>query len=182
MGNENLKFIHEDLANAAKTAISMEEEGYSIYVKAAEKARNPLGASTLRAIAAKELLHKKAIEDFYLGLTGTHISRAPLNEDKLWSAGLKSEILSGIKDSLDKLTGSDEDLIKAYDISMEMERRGYDFYASIAAGTTNEDAKKLFSFLAKEENIHFELLQDTQLYLSNPSEWFHKEEKWLVEG
>ncbi len=177
-----MKFVHEDLAKAAKTAIGMEEEGYSIYINAAKKSKNPLGSATLRAIAEKELLHKKAIENFYSALTGMPAERLSFTEDRLWSSRIKTEVLAGIKSSLDKLSDSDQDLLKAYEISMRMEKEGYDFYNKIASGTDNEDAKKLFSFLAKEENMHYEILQDTHLYLSDPSEWFHKEEKWLVEG
>lgn len=179
MGN---KLNIDDLAKAAKTAIAMEEEGYSIYMKAAAKSNNPLGKATLKAIAEKELLHKKAIEDFYSGLTGTSVKKISFSAPQLWSSGLRSEILKSIRDSLDKLSGSDEDLLKAYEISMVMEKKGYDFYSTIAASAGDENAKQLFSFLAKEENSHYELLQETHLYLSDPSEWFHKEEKWLVEG
>ncbi len=178
----NMKFIHEDLAKAAAAAIEMEEEGYSIYIKAAERASNPLGASTLRAIAEKELLHKKTIEDFYAGLTGGKRYTASFAEGELWSSKLRSEILRNIKDSLDKLSGNDQDLIRVYEISMDMEKQGHNFYRNISANTDNEDAKKLFDFLAREENEHYEILQDTHLYLSSPSEWFKKEEKWLVEG
>ncbi len=182
MDDKRATFIHEDLAKAAKTAIGMEEEGYSIYMKAAAKSTNPLGSATLKAIAEKELLHKKAIEDFYSGLTGTSVEKISFADAQLWSSKLRSEILKSIKDSLDKLSGSDEDLLKAYEISMVMEKKGYDFYDKIAKTTDNENAKQLFSFLAKEENSHYELLQETHLYLSDPSEWFHKEERWLVEG
>ncbi len=182
MTGSSVKFVHEDLAKAAKTAMEMEDEGYSIYMKAAGKSKNPLGSYTLKAIAEKELLHKKAIEDFYSGLTGTSVNKISFADEQLWSSNLRSEILIGIKNSLDKLSGSDEDLLKAYEISMEMEKKGHDFYEKIASSTDNEEAKKLFSFLAKEENSPIEILQDTHLYLSNPSEWFHKEEKWLVEG
>lgn len=182
MKNTEVKFVDKDLATAAEAAIGMEEEGYSIYMKAAERSKNVLGTSTLKAIAEKELLHKKAIEDFYSGLTGTKANRISFAGGQLWSSKLKSEIMIGIKDSLNKLSGSDEDLLKTYEISMEMEKKGYDFYNNIALSTDNEEAKKLFSFLAKEENSHFEILQDTHLYLSNPAEWFHKEERWLVEG
>ncbi|MFA5104124.1 MAG: ferritin family protein [Candidatus Margulisiibacteriota bacterium] len=182
MKENNIGFIHEDLAKAAKTAITMEKEGYDIYVKAANMTKNVLGKSTLMAIAEKEVLHRQSIESFYSKLTGASAETISVDENNLWSAKLRTEILSKIKDALDKLSGSDKDLVKTYEIAMDLELKGYNFYNSIAAQTDNEDAKRLFAFLAKEENIHFDILQETHLYLSNPSEWFHKEEKWLVEG
>lgn len=180
--SKEIKFISQDLSDAAKTALRMEDEGYAIYVEAAKKTKNPLGRSTLNAIAGKELIHKQAIEDFYKRITGSDVEVIKLNFDSLWSARLKTEILNGIKDSLKNITGTESDLLKAYEVSMEMEKKGFKFYQKIVNETDDPEAKKLFSFLEKEENTHYDLLQDTFLYLNNPSEWFHKEEKWLVEG
>jgi len=171
-----------DLEKAAKIAIQMEDEGYAIYVKAAKKTKNPLGRSTLQAIADKEVLHKKAIENFYNKLTGKKYDGALIEENTQWSGKLKSEVLNDIKDEIGKRSPEETDLSKSYDISMDLERKGYDFYKNIANTTDNQQAKDLFNYLAKEENLHFELLQDTHLYLSKPAEWFNKEEKWLVEG
>ena len=178
---DKIQFISKDLTDAVKTAINMEDEGYALYIEAAGRSKNALGRSTLRAIAEKELLHKKAIENFYNKLTGLPAEALSLNDETPWSAGLKKEVLSGIRDSL-AAASAEEDLTRAYRISMELERKGYEFYKKIASSTDNADAKKLFDFLASEENLHYEILEETLQYLSNPAEWFHKEEKWLVEG
>jgi len=178
---ETIRFVPKELTDAAKTAISLEVEGYNLYVEAAGKSKNPLGKATLSAIAEKELLHKKAIEDFYARATGSEVLIAP-GERKQYSEKIKTEILNAIKGPLEKAAVMEDAMMKAYEVSMEMEKKSYDFYKKIAETTGDPEAKGLFNFLAKEENIHFDILQDTYLYLNNPSEWFHKEEKWLVEG
>ena len=174
--------MSNDLEKAVKTSLLLEEEGYAIYMKAAKSSKNVLGNTTLKAIADKELMHIKAIENFYSQLTGKGFDVSSPLEDKQWSDRLKTEVLNGIKTSLEKSVAPEKELLNAYEVGMDLERKGYDFYKKISDETNDAAAKKLFAFLAKEENIHYELLQDTHLYLSNPSEWFHKEEKWLVEG
>ncbi len=171
-----------DLAQAAKTAISMEEEGYAAYTAAASKTSNALGKSTLLAIAEKELMHKAEIEKFYNKVTGKALTGSLVKPDMAASEKIRKDILKNIKEDLKTIAELEGDLAKTYQISMEMESKGYDFYKSVAIETDNVEAKNLFNFLAKEENLHFELLQDTFLYLTAPAEWFEKEEKWLVEG
>lgn len=177
-----MKFISKDLEDAAKAAIEMEEEGYKIYVSAAEKTNNMLGKKTFQAIAEKELLHKAAIEKFYQAFTGAATVKFNFNEANQWSKRVKNEVLNGIKDEINKTYADDGSLLKAYEITMGMEKKSYDLYKKLSEETDDTEAKKLFSYLSKEEDIHYQILEDTHLYLSNPSEWFHKEERWLVEG
>lgn len=174
--------MSNDLEKAVKTSILLEEEGYAIYSKAAKNSKNVLGSTTLRAIAEKELMHKKAIEEFYSKLTGKDFDALSISGNEQWSEKLKTEVLNSIKASLEKSVAPEKELLNAYEVGMDLERKGYDFYKKVSDETGDAGAKKLFAFLAKEENIHYGLLQDTHLYLSNPAEWFHKEEKWLVEG
>ena len=174
--------MSNDLEKAVKTSILLEEEGYAIYSKAAKNSKNVLGSTTLKAIADKELMHKKAIEEFYAKITGKDFDASTISGNEQWSKRLNAEVLNGIKASFEKSVAPDKELLNAYEVGMELERKGFDFYKKISDETGDTVAKKLFAFLAKEENIHYELLQDTHLYLANPSEWFHKEEKWLVEG
>ena len=171
-----------DLDKAAKTAITMEEEGYAVYMSAAGKSSNALGKATLLAIAEKELMHKAEIEKFYAKFTGKALEGSKVKPDLLASEKIKEDIFKKLKADLNSAAVIEGDLAQTYNISMGLESKSYDFYKSIAKETGNADARDLFNFLAKEENIHYELLQDTFLYLSAPAEWFEKEEKWLVES
>lgn len=176
-----MRFISKELSDAAKAAMDMEDEGYAVYVEAANRSKNPLGKATLLAIAEKEKLHKRAIEELYLKMTGSPVPHEPAG-NLMFSEKIKAEILSSIRASLEKGQGIETELINAYEVSMELEKKSHDFYRKTADETEDQEAKDLFLSLAKEENAHFEILQDTYLYLNDPAEWFHKEEKWLVEG
>jgi rubrerythrin len=77
---------------------------------------------------------------------------------------------------------ADADELKAYEIAMEMENAGYDFYKKMLASAEDEDVKELYRFLISEEETHFELVSSTHQYLKDPAAWFAKEEKPIVEG
>ena len=86
-----------------------------------------------------------------------------------------------IDDFREKVKGTEDD-IRVYETGMEIEKEGYDFYMKAAVETDDEEAKQLFGWLAKEENIHFEFLQDQHSYISDPLSWNLDEERWIMEG
>ena len=173
-----------DILDALKMAVDMEKKGFDVYVKAASKTDNKLGKSTLEAIAAKELDHIKAIEEFS-GRIRTNI--ADLNE-AISLINLKEKkdyiipIMEKLKNELDAKVSSDSDLAKAYEAGMEFEKESYNLYKKLAGESDDEQVKKFFEFLMGEENTHYELLQETLQYLNNPGDWFAEQEKWMVEG
>ena len=48
--------------------------------------------------------------------------------------------------------------------------------------TADPGARKVLEFLAKEEEKHFEVLQNMQRYLSDPKNWFLEQEQGLLDG
>jgi rubrerythrin len=168
----------ENLQEALNTALDMEKTGYDIYMKAAQKTSNKLGKNTLEAIAAKELDHIKAIEEFAEKNTGRAIEA--INPKS------KSDYIRPIMDklakSLDENVTKDSDLEKAYKVALELEKRSYDFYKKLNEESKDPQAKKFFEFLMGEENTHYELLSETLEYLNNPKDWYRVSERWIVEG
>ncbi len=168
----------DELAEALNTAISMEKQGYDIYVKAAQKTANKLGKATLEAIAKKELDHIRAIEEF-----------ASRNLDKaieVVNPGKKKDyvmpIMAELKDSLEKNVKKDSDLENAYKVALELEKRSFNFYKDLKGRSSDQKSKEFFQFLMTEENIHYELLQETLEYLNKPGNWYREQERWIVEG
>ena len=173
-----------DILDSLKVAIDMEKDGYELYMKAAGKTANKLGKSTLKAIAAKELDHIKAIEEFS-GRIRTNI--ADLNKAiSLINIKNKKEylmpIIEKLRNDLDAKMAPDSDLEKAYEVAMRLEKESYDLYKKLAGETNDAQIKKFFEFLMGEENTHYELLQETLQYLNNPGDWFAEQERWIVEG
>jgi rubrerythrin len=168
----------ENIQEALGTAVEMERSGYDLYIKAAQKTSNKLGRSTLEAIAAKELDHIKAIEEFAAHNIGKAIeSIKPKNKKEYIKP-----IMDKLSKSLDENVSKDSDLEKAYKVAMELEKKTYDFYQKLSKGSKEPQAKKFFEFLMGEENTHYELLSETLEYLNSPKDWYREKERWLVEG
>lgn len=167
----------DDLKGSLATALKMEQSGYDIYMKAAKKTSNTLGKSTLEAIAAKELDHIKAIKDF----AKKNLDKAIADINPADKKGYIKPIMEKLEKSLDENVKPDSDLNEAYKAALELEKRSYDLYKSLKQKSSGDKEKRFFDFLMKEENMHYELLNETLEYLDNPGNWYREKEQWLVE-
>ena len=167
----------EDLKGSLATALKMEQTGYDIYIKAAKKTSNPLGKSTLEAIAAKELDHIKAITDF----AKKNLDKAIVDINPEDKKGYIKPIMEKLEKSLDENVKPDSDLKEAYKVALQLEKNSYDLYKSLKQKSSGDKEKRFFDFLMQEENMHYELLNETLEYLDNPGNWYREKEQWLVE-
>jgi len=168
----------DDLQKALNTALIMEKTGYDLYMKAAGRTQNKLGKSTLEAIAAKELDHIKAIEEFAQKNLNKAIESIRPKSKKEYI----KPIMDKLSKYLDENITEDSDLEKAYKAAMGLEKGTYSFYKDLAARSGDAQAKQFFEFLMGEENTHYELLNETLEYLNHPANWYREQEKWIVEG
>lgn len=160
-----------------KIALEMEREGYQIYISAAKKTLNKLGKLTLEAIAAKELDHIKAIENFNQGLSKAITLINPKSKEDY-----VHPIMDKLKDELGAKAEADPDLEKAYQAAMGLEKKSYDLYKKLGGEADDPQAVKFFEFLMGEENTHHELLSETLQYLTRTGDWYREQERWIVEG
>jgi len=168
-----------NLKEAIANAIKMEREGYDIYMGAAQKTRNKLGQSTFKAVADKELDHIRAIECFGRKLSG---KEAMLGIEIPEKVDYIRVIMQELKAEIEERVSEDSDLKQAYEIAMKLEKNSYDLYQQLSGEVTDPQAKDFFRFLMKQENIHYELFQETLQYLDRPGDWFREKERWIVEG
>lgn len=172
--------LNESLA----MALGMEREGYAIYMEAAKKTKNKLGKATFEAVAAKEIYHIKAIEDFIKGVADKKITlKEDLEHIRLTGKiDYIQEIMGELKSEIAAKVQPDSDLNKAYQVALKLETNSYDLYKKLYAEAKEPLVKELFHFLMQQENIHFELFQETLEYLDHPGDWFREQERWIIEG
>lgn len=172
----------KELIDALTTSIEMEEKGREFYMKVAEKATNEFGRKVFEALADDEIRHLVAIRE----CCETILKRDKTPQLCAIMPGHKSireRIIFGKRESeLLKKVSPDADELKAYEVAMQMENDGYNFYKNTLKDIKDPNAKELYNFLLKEEETHFELISNTYEYLKNPSAWFAKEERPIVEG
>lgn len=166
---------------ALAMAIEMEKEGQGFYEKTAGRAVDKLTRDVFKFLAGEELKHIDAIEKFY----EAEIAGSKTNFDSIMGQKTPEAARAAIGKlfkGLDKSVPVDKPDLEAFRFARDFEKRGEKFYRKAAATASDSQVKKLFSFLVEEELRHFQMIDDSMAYLENPDEWFHRQEKWHVEG
>jgi len=173
--------MDKELAEALETSIEMEEEGRRFYLEAAKKLTNEFGKKVFEALADDETRHIAAIRKYCVVVAKK--KSAKLCNVMPMHKGIAERILFGQNDAeiLKKMPAEADDL-KAYEIALDMENKGYAFYKKVLEGAKAEEAKELYRFLLLEEEAHQEMISNAYEYLKDPAAWFAKEEEPIVEG
>ena len=171
----------KDQKEALQMAIEMEKEGQGFYKKTAEKTSDKMTRQVFEFLANEELKHIEAIKIFY----DSEISGKTTDFEKV-TAGqtpdkARQAIMNLFKGLGDKAPVDKPDL-DAYNFARDFEKNGEKFYRKAAEKASDKNVKKLFEFLVDEEKRHFQMIDDSIAFLENPAEWFHRQEKWHVEG
>lgn len=173
---------NRELLEALETSIEMEESGREFYLKAAKESASEYGKRVFEALADDETRHISAIKGYYENLAKKDetpklcvvMPRHKTITERIIFGKREAELLKKVSPEADEL--------KAYEIAMEMENEGYNFYKNTLKSISDTNAKELYEFLLSEEESHYELISSTYEYLKNPSGWFAKEEKPILEG
>lgn len=171
-----------DPKKVAEAAMQFELEGHRILLESAEKAKDALSMATFKFLADQELKHIEAIKAFAEAL-GTN---AEFDFCKLCTAVSKEEALREIQcffaeyESEFENISADESRLQVYEVAMNMEDNGYQFYKCAAENETDPASRKFYEFLAAEEIKHFEIIQDTHDFLKQPDAFLAIEEHWMT--
>jgi rubrerythrin len=160
--------------DAVKIALQNEEKGYNFYKNAAIKMKDKWARDLFTFLSGEEIKHIQAIKQF--SKKDLKIETIKTNIDKIGTIFGKA-----MGDYQNKISGT-QDEIASLQFALEFVTEGYNFYKEAAKKTTDKNAKKLFDFLTKEENIHYENIRKVYDYLDNTIAWYTKEEKWGVDG
>jgi len=159
---------------AVETAIKMEEDAVRFYSEAAEKTRHPFGKRMFQSFSLDEKRHLEMLKDILNGLDIEIRQGEPGEAVKSIFETLKAEMMERVEATTDEMN--------ALKTALEMERKGYEHYKGLSAGTSDEKEKALFQRLAGEEEKHYNILQNTYAFLSDTGNWFMWEELAIVDG
>ncbi len=165
-----------------EAAIKMEEDGRGFYLKSAKTAKNAVAKKLLVSLADQELKHIERINEIHGGL----------KEEKDWADFGKSItkqakaklalVFKPLSASEKKRLKADPSNLRAIEMAMRKEANSYNYYETQEKETVIPVAGKFYSRLKKEEEHHYELLEEAQLYLSETESWYVKTEGRVVEG
>ena len=162
----------EELLEALKKSLRLEEDGYKLYSEGAKKITNSLGKRMMERLAQDEMNHIKKIKEIWEYVTGNKkeitIAEAEITEfDKILNR-MKEQFKEAIED-LQEIGVDDQEII---DMALQLESHGHFFYEESAKKAQDEKVKKFYEMLAKEEKSHYDALQSVNKYLENPALFF----------
>ena len=172
--------IDEKVLEPLRQGMINEIRGHAFYLEAAKRSKDAAGAKMFQSLAHDEETHLQVLQQQYQAITkkGQWLT---LEDAK--KATEPPPKLSLFPEKAKNLLPAGADDLKALELAMGFEKRGYDLYKSAAATSADLTAKAMYEFLVQEEGRHYELLQNTHHYLKDKGFWyFQDEEKPMFEG
>ena len=163
-------------------AMITEQDGYDFYMAAADFVKDEKGKEMLSGLANDEIGHLHILQAEYGKVQGGRSfidldsARAEFPTDpKLRLFPEKSNLSS----MLGAMTGDEQ----ALRVALEFEQKGYEMYQAAAQSAGDPNAAAVFAYLAKQENEHYVLIQQTLNYLVDNGMWFFQDgEMPIFEG
>ena len=155
----------KDELKAIKLATENEIRIRNFYLEHAKDMNDELAKKTFIFLANEELKHIEAINEFTKSIKEHETPKVDgeSDDEAIKAKATKKEI-------------------SVYELGLEMELKGYNFYKKASEDAIHPNVKTLFAFLTKEENSHYLLLSNALNYFKSPEEYFQSEEDWNFEG
>ena len=152
-------------------ALQMEKDGEQFYREIAEKTGNKGLQTILTMLADEEVKHYQAIES--------------MKQNKYQM--MKTNVLGNARNIFIEMKEQeegfepDQEQAEFYARAQEIEKKSQPFYQEKASQTNNDDQKRLFEMLAKEEQKHYFLLENLIEFVSRPKQWLENAEWYHLE-
>ncbi|TAH62816.1 MAG: rubrerythrin [Anaerolineaceae bacterium] len=158
--------------NTLEFAIQMEKEGRQYYLEQAEKNQDNALNKVFNILADSEKEHEELLLKRLNKEEYTLKEDDSLNDIKSVFHGLKDYEASAIRNTTQ---------LDVYRLAVEIEEKSIDLYKDMLKDADNDNDKKLFEFLLKEENQHLILFDELVKMLTRPEEWVESAEFGLRE-
>ena len=165
---------------ALQTAIQMEIDGKTYYLKTSQECSNELGKRLLASLAAEEDIHQQKFKEIYNAI---HNKRAW--PETVFQFGGSSKLDTVFAQATQEMSSSRKapaNELRAVQTAMAMENKTYDFYKSRAKNATYDAERDLYETIAGQESRHHQVLLDYYEYLKDPAGWFVKMEHPSLDG
>jgi len=151
-------------------AMEVERQGKVFYEEAAKHVKDPAGKKVFSTLAKDEVEHIRLLQAEYEKIESGQEWLA-LDEAKVCEPRAPLQLFPGKKDAALAIPkkATDADALK---LAMAFEESGYKAYMKAKKETGDPAGKKVYAFLARQENNHFVYLQKTLDYLTNQGAWY----------
>ena len=165
----------ESMNEVIQLARKMEMDGMGFYSRAAQEAANPQALRVFESFARDEQRHLDIIERIAQDL-GVDVAGMPTPAESIRTVFTNAD---AELDEEQKATAGEQEAIA---IALGMETKSYRLYKGAAESAEDDARKALFERLALEENQHYEMLENTQQYLTDYEKWVLWDEHGLLTG
>jgi rubrerythrin len=170
-----------DIKSGIELAIKNEVDGIEFYRKAKAKTNHPFGKAMFEAFMQDEKEHLELLKKTRKGAGPLKIDIDRLKGKKAPRKHVKG-LFETMKNAVEGRLEANPDELEALRIAMEIEEKGFKLYQQLSQQASNDEEKAFFEFLVGEEKQHFQLLQNTYIYLEDSGNWFLWEERGLLDG
>ena len=159
---------------AMRKAYELEREGLEFYIGSAIKSKNALIKKALFSLAQDEIRHMMKIDEISLSLDTS--GKWPGEETGLKGSDIEIAIKEFfVKTGREVLNESKDnaDLIKT---AMEFERKSFELYDDLGTKAQSNSEKIFYEELKKQEEMHFDALENIYYYLTKTGDWLSRDE------
>ena len=153
--------------DALKFVLDFEKKGVNMYLELAAKTDNPLGKKLFYSLASEEIAHARKADETYNGLSA--------KESFVLKAVDAPPIEQVLKDYFKKMgetkfkKGGEN--TEAYELAMDMEKKGYETYNAFLKNAKSEQEKAFFKWILREESEHLSAIANVYAYLTGTGDW-----------
>jgi len=161
---------------ALEKAMEVERQGKAFYEEAAKRMHDPAGKAVFQTLAKDEVEHIRLLQAEYDQIANDSKWMA-LDEAKVCEPQTPLKLFPAQKDAALAIPRKAKD-VDALKLAMDFEERGFKAYKKAQKDTDDPNGKKVYAFLAKQENNHYVFLQKTYDYLTNQGTWYFDEQEF----
>jgi rubrerythrin len=170
----------DKILEAIKIAIDMEKDGKECYLQASQESGNEVGRKLLKSLALEEDTHRKKFVKMYQAIQKRkgwpEIDFRPDKGKKLRTLFTGTCEITGVNV---KTVDTEFDAINT---AIDKEKKSYDFYNRQSLKATFDAERSFYEALAGEERAHELILGNYLEYLTDPVDWFTREEHHSLDG
>ena len=158
--------------NVLEFALQMELDGEKYYTEQAKINKGNVLNTVFLMLAKDEQIHANFLQNIANKQSYELIQNETLSEAKNIFSDIEA-IKLGIKQIPNQLG--------VYRLALDNEKASITLYRKYLEEATDEESKKLFEYLIKQEEIHYKIIDHLVLLISRPEEWVESAEFGLRE-
>ena len=153
-------------------ALTMENDLISFYRNQAELHKESKLHSVFNLLQKEEVNHAKILQSYKEHLV------LPLKSSEVLAE------VKGIFEEIDDINNEIKDIpsqLDVYRVALDKEEQSLKFYQELSDKAVDDQAKEVFGFLIKQEDIHCVIIEEIIKMVSRPEEWVESAEFGLRE-